>query len=347
MRIAQIATCSGPVREDLTGSVESLVWLLARDLTALGHEVTVYGCRGSQSPGRVIETVPGTYGEHGAPADWQVCEWMNLARAVRDAAAFDIIHSHVYLWGLPLGQLIGTPMVHTMHTCPYEDEALLRAAYPDAAVTAISEHQWRGVGDLPPTAVIHHGIDVSQFTFREAPDDYLCYLGRFIPGKGPLHAIEAAKRVGLPILLAGPPSPYFDTHIRHLVDDRQVRYVGPVGKAARDRLLGGARALLYPLVEPEPFGLVQVEAMACGTPVAATRIGAVPEIVQPGVSGSLVDSPESLAEAVQDCLTLDRRGIHAAAITRFSSRRMAADYAALYARIASDAAARTSPATGR
>jgi len=333
MRIAQIATCSGPVRADQTGSVESLVWLLSRELAALGHDVTVYGCAGSESAGRTVVTVPGAYGDAGAPADWQVCEWVNLCRAVRDGGSFDVVHSHVYLWGLPLGDLCDAPMVHTQHTCPYEDEALLRALYPHAAVTAISEHQWRGVGSIPPTAVIYHGVDPGQFTFRQKPDDYVCYLGRFIPGKGPLQAIAAAKALNLPIILAGPTGPYFESHIRPLVDGTHVRYAGPVDRRARDNLLGGARALLYPLVEPEPFGLVQVEAMFCGTPVAATRIGAVPEIVAEGVTGSLADAADGLDRAALKAMTVNRSKVFAEAAERFSAARMAREYLDLYERV--------------
>jgi glycosyltransferase involved in cell wall biosynthesis len=334
MRIAQIATCSGPVREDQTGSVESLVWLLSRELTAMGHDVTVYGCAGSQSAGRTVVTLPGPYGDVGTPSDWQVCEWINLARALRDADRFDAIHSHVYLWALPLAQLSGTPIVHTMHTCPYEDEAILRALHPDACVTALSHHQWRGVGDIPPAAVIPHGVDAAQFTFRSTPDDYTCYLGRFIPGKGPLHAIAAAREAGIPIVLAGPPSDYFEAHVRPLVDGRSVRYVGPVDRRRRDALLGGARALLYPLTEPEPFGLVQIEAMLCGTPVVATDIGAVPEIVRDGLTGTIARTIADLPSALARAMTIDRARIRQEAVERFSARAMADAYLRVYQRLA-------------
>lgn len=342
MRIAQIATCSGPVREDQTGSVESLVWLLTRELTAMGHEVTVYGCAGSESAGRTVVTLPGSYGAEGTPSDWQVCEWINLARAVRDARAYDVVHSHVYLWGLPVQDVCSAPMVHTMHTCPYEDEALLRALYPDALVTSLSQHQWRGVGDIPPVAVIPHGIDAAQFTFRSMPEEYVCYLGRFIQGKGSLHAIAAARELGIPIVLAGPQSAYFETHIRPLVDGRAVRYVGPVDRCQRDALLGGARALLYPLVEPEPFGLVQVEAMMCGTPVAATAVGATPEIVEHGVTGTLAADSSGIAKAATQAMGLDRARVRARALELFDARRMAEQYVHVYERaVAADQRSQT------
>ncbi len=195
-----------------------------------------------------------------------------------------------------------------------------------ATVTGLSHAQWSGGTGRPPTAVIHHGADPGRFTFTPAHNGYLCYLGRFIPGKGPLHAIAAARELGMPIVLAGPETPYYREAVAPHVDWREVRWIGPVDAQERNALLGGAAALLYPLTEPEPFGLVQIEAMLCATPVAATSIGAVPEIVEPGVSGCLAGTPDALAGAVRDALRLDRACVRAAAEARFSARRMAQAY---------------------
>src|SRR4051812_26919419 len=128
MRIAQIATLSTPVRQGGSGSVEGLVWLLARELTRLGHEVTVFAAAGSQACGEVVATLPGPYAEKGSPNDWHLCEWINLARAVEESARFDLLHSHAYLWGLPLQSLAQAPMVHTTHVCPDDDAARLWSA---------------------------------------------------------------------------------------------------------------------------------------------------------------------------------------------------------------------------
>jgi glycosyltransferase involved in cell wall biosynthesis len=330
MRIAQVATVGTPVRRERSDSIESLVWLLSRELTRQGHEVTVFACAGSEVDGELVATLPGPYGTAGAPDDWQLCEWLNLCRAVEQSGRFDVLHSHAYLWGLPLQRLSRAPMVHTLHVSPYDEEARLWSLFPDARVTAVSASQWAAYPQYRPAAVIHHGVDPGQFTFRAEPEDYVCFLGRFIPGKGPLTAIAVARSLGLRLVLAGPPGDYFEEHVRPLVDGRSVEYAGYVSGAARDRLLGGARALLYPLQAPEPFGLVQVEAMLCGTPVVGLRLGAVPEVIDEGVTGYTASAEEDFGGQVLQSFTLDRRRVRQRAEECFSARRMAEQYARLY-----------------
>jgi len=161
------------------------------------------------------------------------------------------------------------------------------------------------------------------------------YLGRFVSGKGPLHAINAAKTLGLRLVLAGPENPYFREHIRPLVDGKQIEYAGYVSGTARDKLLGGARALLYPIQHPEAFGLVLVEAMLCGTPVAAVRLGAVPEIVEEGVTGCVANGMGEFSKAVLRALECDRRQVRQRVEQRFSAEQMARAYVGLYERILS------------
>ncbi len=332
MRIAQVSTLSTPVRREGSDSIESLVWLLSRELTALGHEVTVFACAGSEPHGELVATLPGPYAREGSPENWHICEWINLCRAVEQWRRFDVLHSHAYLWGLPLESLSRAPMVHTLHVTPYEDEARLWSLVPDACVTAISRYQWSAFPERRPAAVIPHGVDPGQFTFRAEAEDYVCFLGRFISGKGPVAAITAARTLGVRLLLAGPPSDYFREHVEPLVDGRSVEYVGFVSGQQRDRLLGRARALLYPVQEPEPFGLVQVEAMMCGTPVVAMALGAVPEIIDEGVTGFTAASADEFARQMPRAFSLDRRRVRAWAEERFSARRMAEQYVDLYER---------------
>jgi glycosyltransferase involved in cell wall biosynthesis len=330
MRIALISTLSTPVRREGSDSVEGLVWLLSRELTRLGHEVSVFAAAGSEPCGELVATLPGPYGTAGSPGDWQACEWINLCRAVEQSARFDVLHSHSYLHGLPLQALARASLVHTLHVTPYESEACLRALFPNAVVTAISNYQWSRFPDLACAGTIYHGVDVEAFPFQPEPLDYLCYLGRFTPGKGPLQAIAAARALGVRLLLAGPTDDYYRRHVEPLVDGRLVEHVGYISGEQRSRLLGGARALLYPIQDPEPFGLVQVEAMLCGTPVAAMRLGAVPEVVDEGLTGYSAVSPEQYPEVVARAFALDRRRVRAWAERRFSAERMAREYEALY-----------------
>jgi glycosyltransferase involved in cell wall biosynthesis len=333
MRIAQVSTLAAPVRRDSGGSVESLVWLLTREFARLGHEVTVFGCAGSEVDGEMVATLPGPYGAPGSLNDWQLCEWVNLCAAIEQSGRFDVLHSHAYLWGLPLAPLARAPMAHTLHIVPDDSHVRLRGRFPSACVTAVSRHQWSAQASPPPAAVIPHGVDVGQFTFRAQPDDYVCYLGRFTSGKGPRQAITVACDLGMRLVMAGPGCPYFREHIQPLVDGRAVEYIGPVDAAGRDRLLGGARALLYPVQYPEAFGLVLVEAMLCGTPVAAMRLGAVPEIVEEGVGGFSVEAAAELPAAVTRCLALDRRRVREHAASLFSAGRMARDYLRVFERL--------------
>jgi len=205
--------------------------------------------------------------------------------------------------------------------------------YPAACVSAISNYQWSAFPEFQPADVIYHGVDPARFNFRGEPDDYLCYLGRFTPGKGPLHAIRAARSLGMRLLLAGPRNEYFREKLEPLVDGHSVEYVGSVSGAERDRLLGGARALLYPCQEPEPFGLAMVEAMMCGTPVVSTHLGAAPEIIDEDITGYCARSVDDLARATLRTISLERQPVRERAMLRFSAERMAQDYVRVYKRL--------------
>ncbi len=333
MRIAQVSTLSSPVRRDQAGSVEHLVWLLTRGLVQLGHEVTVFASGDSRADGELVATLPGSCGNEGAPHDWQLCEWINLCRAIEQSGRFDVLHSHAYLWGLPLQSLSQAPMLHTLHITPQEDSVRLWSMWPDARLTAISRDQWQAFPQFEPIATIYHGVDPDQFRFRAKPEDYVCYLGRFTDAKGPLDAIAAARELDLRIILAGPDNKYYRQKIAPLVDGNIVKFVGYVGEVERSQLLGSARALLYPIHYQEPFGLVLAEAMMCGTPIAAMRLGAVPEIVDEDVTGCTTSNRAKFSQTVLRAMTLDRAEVYRTAIARFSAERMVREYAQLYTRI--------------
>src|SRR4026209_2579293 len=161
MRIALASTVSAPVRRDSFGSVEAWTWLLARELGGMGHEVTVFGCGGSAADCEVVATIPGPYGAQGSFDDWQLCEWVNLCKAVQESSRFDVLHAQAYLWGIPLRKLARGRMVHTLHIVPDDNAALLWRSAPDAVVTAMSRHLWSSYPDLAPAAIIPDGVDIS------------------------------------------------------------------------------------------------------------------------------------------------------------------------------------------
>jgi len=336
VKIAQVATVGYPVHPARAGSIELVVWNLTEQLIALGHEVTVFATADSQTSGRLVAVLEAGYNSSPNPpiCDWLGSEWMNLCAAAERAGDFDLLHSHAYIYGVPLAQVVDRPMVHTHHVGVSADNHEFVRRHPGSHVTAISAHQWSAYPGVRLLATIPHGLAPDAYVFHSVPRDYLCFLGRFIPGKGPVNAVEVARKLDIPLIFAGERTPYFTEAVEPLVDGDFIRYVGPVYGEAKSALLGGARALVYPLASPEPFGLVMVEAMLCGTPVAAIECGAVPEIVDAGVTGVYAKTLGELIERVPDALGLDRAAIRRRAERRFSARRMALDYLDAYQRIA-------------
>lgn len=321
-----------------SGSIELVVWNLTEQLIALGHEVTVFATADSQTSGQLVSVLERGYATENAPiGDWLGCEWMNLCAAAERANEFDVLHSHAYLYGLPLTRIVSKPFVHTHHIPVEPDNYQFARRYTESYITAISRCQWEQYPDIPLLSVIHHGLDPRSLHFQEKPQDYLCFLGRFISSKGPHLAIELARRVGIPLLMAGEPTEYFKMEIEPFVDGSFIQYLGPVYGDTKSQLLGGARALVYPLEWPEPFGLVMIEAMLCGTPVAALDIGAVPEVVDYGITGYYAKDLDELVTLIPQVLRLDRNLVRKRAEHRFSASRMATEYANAYSRIVNGA----------
>lgn len=334
MRIAQLAPVAMPVRPGEGDSIEQLVALLTDELVRRGHDVTLYATGDSETSASLRSLYPHGYEHDGELWDWRLHETLHAASALEDSAEFDVVHSHAYHYGLPFGRFVATPIVHSYHVEPTPEVARAFARYPEARLVAVSRYQRRCFAAVQDVPVVHHGIDTDAFSFGTGQGDYLLFLGRIIPDKGPADAVRVAREVGMPLLLAGPGGDYFASELEALVNGRTVRFAGPVSAAERNELLASARALLYPIAYPEPFGLVLAEAMACGTPVAAVGLGAVPELVEDGVTGYCVDSPASLAAVVPAAVALDRVRVRAAAVARFDYRRMVDEYEAIYRRVA-------------
>lgn len=334
LRIAQVAPINAPVTPDSRDSIEQLVSLLTEELVRRGHVVTLFATGDSQTSASLHATYPRGYSHDGDLWNWQFHETMHMAAAFERAHEFDVIHSHAYHFALQFTRLVRTPVVHTYHILPDQDVARAYARYPETHIVATSHYQRRKFEGILDAPVIYHGIDTSAFPFSPVCGDYLFFLGRMIDKKGPVGAIRIAKESGMRLIMAGPGEDYFRNVVQPLIDGHMVEYVGPVGAKERNRLLAGAGALLYPIVSPEPFGLVMVEAMACGTPVAALGLGAVPEIVENGVTGYYTDDPQLLVAHIPAVLALDRFRIQKVAETRFNYQRMVDDYLVVYRRLA-------------
>ncbi len=341
LRIALVAPVAQPVPPPRSGSIETVSYLLVRGLVARGHDVTLFAAGSSETPAPLHATFREGY--HADPSlwPWELCELFNLAAAVERADSFDVIHAQAEYapLGLAFARLARAPIVQTVHHWPSDAEIALWSRYPEAPFVAVSAAQAERLRGLTVAGVVHHAVDTDALPFQAAPDDYVLFLGRFTPGKGVLAAMDAARRAGLRLLLAAAENAYYRESVAPLVDGRQVVFRGEVGPDARAALLGGARALLYPVQADEPFGLVLAEAMACGTPVAALARGAVPELVDEGVTGGVFETLDDLVAGLPRVAALDRARVRARAVELFGPDRMVDGYVAVYSALAAREAA--------
>jgi len=309
--------------------------LLTEGLVARGHDVTLFATADSRTTAKLAAIYPHGYWHDENMWPWELYEMLNLAAAVERAPEFDIIHYEAayYPMSLAFARLSPTPIVQTLHHSPGAAEVKLWARYPEAPFVAISNEQARLLAGLNIVETVLHGIDTTNFTFREKPDDYLLFLGRFTEGKGVLQAIEIAKRVGMQLILAAAEDDYYREKVAPHVDGRHIVYFGEANFEAKVQLYGGARALLYPIQSREPFGLVLAEAMACGTPVAALDKGAVREVVDDGITGIVFENLEQMANDLSRVFDLDRRRVRERAVARFGAERMVDEYVKVYTRI--------------
>jgi glycosyltransferase involved in cell wall biosynthesis len=335
LRIAHVAPVATSVPPAGSGSIEALTSHLTEGLVARGHDVTLFATGDSTTAARLHVTFPRGYRDDPALWTWEICEMFNVAAAIERAAQFDLVHVECEYWpmSLPFTRLTATPVLHTVHYAPRPEEVDIWRRYPDAAFVAISREQARMMDGLRIVGTIHHAVDTATHTFRATADDYLLFLGRFTKGKGVPQAIDIARRTGHRLLLAAAENDYYHEHVAPLVDGTRVQYVGEVTGDAKVALLGGARALLYPVQLPEPFGLVLTEAMACGTPAAALNLGAVAEVVDHGVSGGVFDTLDALVAGLPQVLALDRAVVRATAERRFGLDRMIDAYVDVYRRL--------------
>lgn len=306
---------------------------LTEGLVARGHDVTLFATADSTTSARLHAEAPAGY-EEDASVDAKVYEALHIAAAFERADRFDVISNQFDFLPLVFSRLTTTPVVTTIHGFSSERIVPVYAAYDDVVhYVSISDADRHPA--LTYAATIHHGIEVERFTAGDGDGGYLLFLGRIHPHKGTAAAIEVARRAGLPLVIAGivQDADYYRTQVEPHVDGAAVSYVGPVGPAERDRLLGGAVALLHLIEFDEPFGLSVAESLVTGTPVIAYGRGSMPELVRPGVSGFLVSDTAGAVAAVRAAASVDRAACRADAIARFSADTMVDAYERLFERV--------------
>lgn len=333
MRIGVIASIAHRLPPKNYGLWEQVAATLTEGFVDNGHEVTLFATADSVTSAKLHGTVPVGY-EDDESLDARVCEALHNSAVFERANEFDILTNHFDFMPLTYSRLVTTPMVTTIHGFSSPHVVPVYKAYDDIAhYVAISNADRHP--DLRYDATIHHGIDLTQFTFRPDPGEYLLFLGRIHPDKGTHLAIEVAKQTGLPPIIAGivQDETYFRDAVQPHIDDVGVSFRGAVGPAERDTLLSGARALLHLISFAEPFGLSVIESLATGTPVIATPLGSMPELLRHGSAGFLVSDVDAAVAAVAHIDALDRVACRAEAVSRFGADRMVADYLALFGKI--------------
>jgi glycosyltransferase involved in cell wall biosynthesis len=346
MRIAQVAPPFESVPPARYGGTERVASLLTEELVRRGHEVTLFASGDSATAARLIPTVD--------TALWRLDEvrddlpyWtITIGEVYRRAAEFDVIHSHLDFHGFACAALVDTPTVTTLHgRLDLPDLRRLYARFPDARVISISDNQREPLPDLNWAGTVYNAIDIERLPFNPTGGDYLVFLGRISPEKGLDRAISIARAAGLTLKVAAREPlrdlsrpdvradwEYYEGVVKPLLRDGGVEMVGEVGDVEKPGLLGNARALLFPIDWPEPFGLVMAEALACGTPVVARRRGSVPEVISHGLTGLIGETDDELAAHCASVGRLDRRACREEALRRFSPAAMADGYEAVYQR---------------
>jgi glycosyltransferase involved in cell wall biosynthesis len=336
MRIAQIAPLIESVPPRLYGGTERIVSYLTEELVRQGHEVTLFASGDSLTTAELVPCSERALRLDATVRDPLPYYMVMLDRVHRRAHAFDVLHFHIDYLQFPLFRDLAARTLTTQHgRLDLPDLPVAYRAFPEFPLVSISDDQRRPCPDWHWLRTVHHGLPPHLYPFSpRGAGGYLAFLGRICPEKRPDHAIEIARRAGLPLKIAAKvdrvDQDYFDEVIRPLLRDPLIDFVGEIGEQDKAAFLGGALALLFPIDWPEPFGLVMIEAMACGTPVIAYRRGSVPEVLEDGWTGFMVDDVAGAVSAVANLDRLDRHMIRARFEQRFTARRMAKDYLAAY-----------------
>jgi glycosyltransferase involved in cell wall biosynthesis len=315
-----------------------VVHLLTEELVRRRHHVTLLAS-GDSSTSAALEPVIARClidaMDLGMAYEERGYELQAAAVAFGGHGRFDLVHSHLGAAFIPLGELSVSPVVHSIPHAITVDDRWVLERHPTAHVCFVSEAQRRQAPQFSTARVVHNGCDFSAFPLGAEQGEYLAYLGRMAPHKGPVAAIGLARRTGWPIVLAGEPMTaeerrYFAAEVEPLIDQHRVRYIGRVDDRQKADLLAGAAALVFPIQWEEPFGITMVEAMACGTPVVATARGSVPEVIDEGITGYFASEVEDLDELLELAHGLDRQRVRTHAEQRFGVAAMVDAYEAVY-----------------
>jgi glycosyltransferase involved in cell wall biosynthesis len=335
MRIAQIAPLAESVPPKLYGGTERVVSWLTEELVRLGHEVTLFASGDSLTNARLVPVWPRALRLSRPAPDVYAPYGVLLAAIAKEAARFDVIHCHTDWLHIPMLRCLDAPFLTTLHG--RLDLSYIRTtmrSFSEAPFVSISHNQRTPLLDIHWLGTVYHGMPTNTLEACYEPDRYLAFLGRITPDKGPEAAIRLAKASGRSLRIAAKipraENHYFRERIAPMLDGGDVEFIGEVDDRAKGSFLGRAAALLFPIDWPEPFGLVMIEAMACGTPVIAMRRGSVPEIIENGVTGFVVDNEQEALAAISQLGTIDRRRVRAEFEKRFTVNRMARDYLHLY-----------------
>ena len=336
-RIAQVAPLYESVPPKLYGGTERVVSYLTEALVDLGHDVTLYASGDSITRAKLRPVCDGALRLDETSVDACADHVLMSEKIFQESSDFDIVHSHIDYWGFPSTRRIVTPNVTTLHG--RLDAPNLRRLYQefnDVPVVSISDRQRLPLPWANWQATVHHGVPEKLYSFREKPGGYLAFIGRISPEKRVDDAIKVARRVGLPLKIAAKVDKvdreYFQTVIKPLLHSG-VEFIGEIGEKEKNDFLGNALALLFMIDWPEPFGLAMIESLACGTPVIARARGSVPEIIEDGTNGFVVETLEDAERAIRDIHRISRKRCREDFEKRFTAVRMARDYEAVYEKL--------------
>jgi glycosyltransferase involved in cell wall biosynthesis len=348
LKIAQLAPLYESVPPKLYGGTERLVAYLTEALIARGHQVTLFASGDSTCRAPLRAVYPQALRLAKLNYMGPAYQMMMLTEALGRTHDFDIIHSHLDYWGFPFQKLTSTPLVSTLHgRLDVPECKQLYQYYRHAPVVSISDSQRLPHPELNWAATVHHGLPTEFLKYNPKAGKYLAFLGRISPEKRPDWAIEVATRAGIPLKIAAKVDDanreYHETEIKPMLSRPGVEFIGEISEAEKSEFLGNAMALLFTIDWPEPFGLVMLEAMACGTPVIARPCGSVPEVMRDGVTGFIASEIDELVSCAQKAGSISRADCRREFETRFTADTMAANYEAIYAKLLAESVQTKTP----